>query len=81
MPRIALLSDTHGHLDDAILHYLGECDEIWHAGDFGTPPSKSGEKDGLGKINKISLDGKVMDSGLVPGPDQPNQRNAQSGRF
>jgi len=35
--RIGLLSDTHGYLDDQILHYLGECDEIWHAGDFGTP--------------------------------------------
>lgn len=34
--RIGLLSDTHGFLDDAILGYLAPCDEIWHAGDFGT---------------------------------------------
>ena len=34
--RIGLLSDTHGILDDAILGYLQECDEIWHAGDFGS---------------------------------------------
>jgi len=35
MPRIALLSDTHGHLDDGLLAYLQGCDEIWHAGDIG----------------------------------------------
>ena len=34
--RIGLLSDTHGFLDDAVLSPLAECDEIWHAGDFGT---------------------------------------------
>ncbi len=35
MRRIGLLSDTHGYLDDRILDFLGECDEIWHAGDIG----------------------------------------------
>jgi len=35
MTRIGLLSDTHGHLDEAMLSYLKDCDEIWHAGDFG----------------------------------------------
>ncbi len=34
--RIALLSDTHGFLDDAVFRHFAECDEIWHAGDFGT---------------------------------------------
>ncbi|HYP08902.1 MAG TPA: metallophosphoesterase family protein [Bryobacteraceae bacterium] len=34
--RIGLLSDTHGFLDDAVFTYFAECDEIWHAGDFGT---------------------------------------------
>lgn len=34
--RIGLLSDTHGFLDDAVSTYFAECDEIWHAGDFGT---------------------------------------------
>ncbi len=33
--RIGLLSDTHGFLDPAILNYLADCDEVWHAGDFG----------------------------------------------
>lgn len=35
MTRIGLLSDTHFYMDDAILNHLRECDEIWHAGDFG----------------------------------------------
>jgi uncharacterized protein len=34
--RIGLISDTHGHLDDAILEALQPCDEIWHAGDVGS---------------------------------------------
>ena len=36
MKRIGLLSDTHGYMDDRILHHLEECDEIWHAGDIGS---------------------------------------------
>ncbi len=36
MKRIGLLSDTHGYLDDSVFQYFAECDEIWHAGDFGT---------------------------------------------
>lgn len=34
--KIGLLSDTHSYLDDQILRLLGDRDEIWHAGDFGT---------------------------------------------
>jgi putative phosphoesterase len=33
--RIGLLSDTHGFLDPAIFAYFADCDEVWHAGDFG----------------------------------------------
>ena len=36
MIRIGLLSDTHGHLDDAVFAYFDECGEIWHAGDIGS---------------------------------------------
>jgi len=36
MTRIGLLSDTHGYIDERILHHLDEVDEIWHAGDIGT---------------------------------------------
>ena len=35
MTRIGLLSDTHGFLDPAVFEYFKNCDEIWHAGDWG----------------------------------------------
>ncbi|MBL7810193.1 MAG: metallophosphoesterase family protein [Saprospiraceae bacterium] len=35
MKKIGLLSDTHSYLDDRILTYFQDCDEIWHAGDIG----------------------------------------------
>ncbi|HMR18186.1 MAG TPA: metallophosphoesterase family protein [Sphingobacterium sp.] len=33
--KIGLLSDTHGYLDDTVFKHFDQCDEIWHAGDFG----------------------------------------------
>ncbi len=36
MPKIGLISDTHGFLDPKVFDYFKDCDEIWHAGDFGT---------------------------------------------
>jgi uncharacterized protein len=36
MQRIGLLSDTHHFLDESIFRHFETCDEIWHAGDFGT---------------------------------------------
>ena len=36
MTRIGLLSDTHNYLDEAVFKHFEKCDEIWHAGDFGT---------------------------------------------
>lgn len=35
MKKILLLSDTHSHMDDAILKYVKQADEVWHAGDIG----------------------------------------------
>ena len=35
MTRIILISDTHGHMDESILKYAREADEVWHAGDIG----------------------------------------------
>ncbi|MBS1951186.1 MAG: hypothetical protein OJF59_003087 [Cytophagales bacterium] len=32
---IGLLSDTHGFLDQKIINYFKNVDEIWHAGDIG----------------------------------------------
>ena len=34
--NIALLSDTHGHMDKRILQHVEGCDEVWHAGDIGS---------------------------------------------
>ena len=36
MMRIGLLSDTHGFLDPVIFDHFSNCDEVWHAGDFGS---------------------------------------------
>jgi len=36
MKQIGLLSDTHDYLDPAIFSHFESCDEIWHAGDFGS---------------------------------------------
>jgi putative phosphoesterase len=35
MKNILLLSDTHSHLDEAMLKYINQADEVWHAGDIG----------------------------------------------
>ena len=34
--KIALLSDSHSHIDQAILTAIEGVDEIWHAGDIGS---------------------------------------------
>ncbi len=36
MTRIGLISDTHGYLDENVFKHFESCDEIWHAGDFGS---------------------------------------------
>jgi len=35
MLKILLLSDTHGFIDNSILKYCRQADEVWHAGDIG----------------------------------------------
>jgi putative phosphoesterase len=35
MKKILLLSDTHSHIDNDILKYVKQADEVWHAGDIG----------------------------------------------
>ena len=35
MKKILLLSDTHGYIDDQILKFVKQADEVWHAGDIG----------------------------------------------
>lgn len=40
MTRIGIISDTHGYLDEAVFKHFENCDEIWHAGDFGEGVAK-----------------------------------------
>ena len=35
LKKILLLSDTHSQIDDTILKYVRQADEVWHAGDIG----------------------------------------------
>lgn len=35
MQKILLLSDTHGYIDEDILKYVKQADQVWHAGDIG----------------------------------------------
>jgi putative phosphoesterase len=36
MKKILLLSDTHSYIDDSILKYVKQADEVWHVGDIGS---------------------------------------------
>ncbi|WP_456424366.1 metallophosphoesterase family protein [Lutibacter sp.] len=36
MKKILLLSDTHGFIDNQILKFVKQADEVWHAGDIGS---------------------------------------------
>lgn len=33
--KILLLSDTHSYIDERILEYASQADEVWHGGDIG----------------------------------------------
>jgi len=35
MKKILLLSDTHSYIDDKMMDYVSQADEVWHAGDIG----------------------------------------------
>ena len=35
--KIGLISDTHSFLDEAVFTYFKDVDELWHAGDIGSP--------------------------------------------
>ena len=36
LKQIGLISDTHGYLDENVFKHFENCNEIWHAGDFGS---------------------------------------------
>lgn len=37
MIKVGILSDTHGFVPPQLYRFFDECDEIWHAGDWGNP--------------------------------------------
>lgn len=58
MTKIGLISDTHGYLDEAVFEHFKDCDEIWHAGDFGTINLVEDLQNGLlNKGNKVIIRG------------------------
>lgn len=34
--KIGIISDTHNTFDECLKEFLAPCDEVWHAGDFGS---------------------------------------------
>ena len=34
--KIGVISDTHNTFDTLLEEFLAPCDEVWHAGDFGS---------------------------------------------
>lgn len=36
LKKILIISDTHNHLDDKVIKYINQADEVWHGGDIGT---------------------------------------------
>jgi len=47
MTKIGIISDTHGWLDEAVFRHFESCDEIWHAGDFGSIQLANSLKQGI----------------------------------
>ena len=50
MIRVGLLSDTHGYIPSQLDDFFKDCDEIWHAGDWGAFDSTAGKLEASGKI-------------------------------
>ncbi|HEX4851661.1 MAG TPA: metallophosphoesterase family protein, partial [Puia sp.] len=69
MKKIGLISDTHNYLDPKILNHLDSCDEIWHAGDFGTH-QVSDQLESFANFHQAILRGVF---GNIDGPDIRNK--------
>jgi uncharacterized protein len=61
MKQIGLISDTHGYVDETIFTHFENCDEVWHAGDFG-------QGDAVERLKKLKslkgVYGNVDDAGI-----------------
>lgn len=59
--RIGLIADTHGFLDEQVALHFRDCDEIWHAGDFG----EGGVIESLQKLKPLKGVYGNIDSALI----------------
>ncbi len=80
MKRIGIISDTHDYFDDKVFDYFKDCDEIWHAGDFGSMEIAKRLKEGKEiKEGKLSYgqtrDGQTMLRGVYGNIDGIDIRN------
>ena len=55
MKKIGLISDTHGYLDEQVITHFKSCDEIWHAGDFGSMDWVNQLKSKLEAVNNKAI--------------------------
>lgn len=55
-----------GHIESVAYDPKGK---VLYTSDFG-PDLKPADKDGKGKITKVSLDGKILEDGFLPAPGQ-----------
>ena len=55
MTRIGLISDTHSYFDELVFEHFKDCDEIWHAGDFGDYTIVEQLKAGLEKLGNTAM--------------------------
>ncbi len=60
MTTIGIISDTHGYLDENVFRHFEPCDEVWHAGDFGSP-GVAQQLEGFRPLRAVS--------GNIDGPD------------
>ena len=70
MTKILLLSDTHGFMDEAILKYAREADEVWHAGDIGDLEVT----DALSEVSKLRAVYGNIDNHIIQGEFSLHQR-------
>jgi uncharacterized protein len=57
LKTVIVISDTHSYIDNGILKYCAEADEVWHAGDIG----RIEILDGLKKTSLKAVYGNIDD--------------------
>ncbi len=73
LTRIGLVSDTHSYLDPTVFEHFKNCDEIWHAGDFGSIEiaNKLMDKKNWDGVTSLTVPG-------LTGDDQPKFSETQA---